>query len=111
MRVNPLIVMNGAIALLVLGVVVAGVRAGVAHARRRGWIRSAPARGRAGTARGAAAVGVGMVEELFAPARHQARQQVEECERVEKRAPVPGDGLGDRTTDGRFHGRLTIRRP
>ncbi|MEZ5189646.1 MAG: hypothetical protein R2717_01320 [Schumannella sp.] len=72
-----------AVVLIALGVV----------AQRKGWIDMT---GRHAGGRGGGIAGlVGGVDEIFAPTRHQAQQELERESRLPAPAPVPGDGDKD----------------
>jgi hypothetical protein len=72
-----------AVVLVVLG----------AFAQRKGWIdmTGSHARGRGGGVAGL----VGGVDEVFAPTRHQAQQELDRQSELPTPAPAPGDGDKD----------------
>ena len=83
--------------------VVAGLSRGLNAAERRGWVRLH------GVGKGSASVAFAAMEDMFAAGRSEARQLLEEQERVGNRAPSPGDWLDDEpAVMGRFAGKLVI---
>jgi hypothetical protein len=63
---------------------------------------------------GSATPSVFLVEELFAPSRHQARMEIEAQRRVSRPAPAPTDPPnleppGSPGSNDRFRGRIVIR--
>jgi hypothetical protein len=87
---------------LLLALVPGAVALGLAltAAEGRGWIRQSKTSGSSAFA---------IAEELFSPSASQARQVLQEQERMGQRAPAPGDRLGDGSSvTGGFAGRLTV---
>lgn len=78
--------------LIFAGVAIVLVVAGV-FAQRKGWI---DVTGRHAGGRGGGVAGlVGGVDEVFAPTRHQAQQELQRERELPAPAPVPGDGDKD----------------
>jgi hypothetical protein len=74
------------------GVAVAIVSLGV-FAQRKGWIDMT---GKHASGRGGAGAGImGGVDEVFAPTRHEAQQELDRQTSMPAPAPVPGDGDKD----------------
>ncbi len=74
------------------GVVLALVPLGIV-AQRKGWIDMT---GKNAKGRGGAGAGImGGVDEVFAPTRHEAQQELDRQSSLPAPAPVPGDGDKD----------------
>jgi hypothetical protein len=74
------------------GVVVVIIALGL-FAQRKGWIDMT---GKHTTGRGGAGAGImGGVDEIFAPTRHEAQQELDRQSSLPAPAPVPGDGDKD----------------
>ena len=74
------------------GVAVVVVALGL-FAQRKGWIDMT---GKHTTGRGGAGAGImGGVDEIFAPTRHEAQQELDRQSSLPAPAPVPGDGDKD----------------
>ena len=74
------------------GVAVVVIAFGV-FAQRKGWIDMT---GKHATGRGGTGAGImGGVDEVFAPTRHEAQQELDRQSSLPAPAPVPGDGDKD----------------
>jgi hypothetical protein len=78
--------------LIFAGVALVVIALGV-FAQRKGWIDMT---GKHATGRGGAGAGImGGVDEVFAPTRHEAQQELDRQSSLPAPAPVPGDGDKD----------------
>ena len=86
--------------LIFASVAVVVVALGV-FAQRKGWIDMT---GKHAGGRGGAGAGImGGVDEIFAPTRHEAQQELDRQSSLPAPAPVPGDGHKDIfTSDGKI---------
>ena len=93
---NPLIVLAIVAAIIVLGVI----------AQKRGWIDFSDKR-HSGSGGGG---GLGGVDEVFNPTRHEAQIELDRQTILPAPAPLAGDGDADFGSDGRalYRGRVQI---